>query len=136
MVKILKVTLSIFILSLIFNLTSVDAINQVATNHVDLPKLSGVRTVAGKHYKNDSSKLQYFMTAQCTNNSTGNDELVSVATVRGSFPYDSSAFIEVPKHQRVPLSNKHQLENEYIINAKVVNKINDTVKFYGIWEIN
>lgn len=135
MSKILKVTLSIFILSLVFNLTSVDAFHQVATEHVDLPRLSRIKTVTDKVKKTDY-ELQYFMTAQCTNNSTGGDELVKVATVRAAEPYDSSDFYDVPKHQRKPLSKYHQSEVEYRLNAKVANKISNTVKFYGIWEIN
>lgn len=48
MSKILKVTLSIFILSLVFNLTSVDAFRHLAIKHVNLPRLRGIKTVVNR----------------------------------------------------------------------------------------
>ena len=86
-------------------------------------------------YKEDNSKLQYFMTAQCTNNSSGVDQLVQVQTVRVT-SYSESSFIDAPKHQRVPLDQNHTTEAEYRLNARVKDRIWNTVKFYGIWEIN
>ena len=135
MFNLLKKGSFILVVMVVFNVTFVNAIHQLATEHVNLPILNGASTVAGRSYKEDNSKLQYFMTAQCTNNSSGVDQLVQVQTVRVA-SYSESSFIDAPKHQRVPLDQNHTTEAEYRLNARVKDRIWNTVKFYGIWEIN
>ncbi len=134
MEKVLKISILTFLLTVTLSTISSSALRQIATKHVNLPVLSGPKTVA-EYEKEDSSKLQYFMTAECTNNSSGKDQLVQVQTYRiatGNY----SDFVDAPKNERIQLSNKHMYDVGYRLNAKVKDSIWNTVKFYGIWEIN
>lgn len=134
MIKILKLSIIIFIFTLLFTSFSANAeVHNIATKRVNLPILSTQRTVA-RYEKQINFSDQYFMTGRCTNNSTGNDQLVEVQTYMVSGG-DYSVYYKVPKHERV-LLDEHKLGGDYKLNARVVDKIWNTVDFYGIWQIN
>ena len=54
MFNLLKKGSFILVLMVVFNVTFVNAIHQLATEHVNLPILNGASTVAGRSYKEDN----------------------------------------------------------------------------------
>lgn len=135
MKKILKITISVFILTLLVSALKTYALHQVAVNNVTVPRLQGLVT-AQRSQKEDTNP-QKFQTSKCKNNSSGADETVQVRTYRAT-GQKYSEFVSVPKNQTVTIKGGSNTDAnyEYALQARNKNSIWQTVNFWGIWLIN
>lgn len=135
MKKILKITISVFMLTLLVSSFRACALHQVAVNDVSVPILKNL--VTAKRATKDSYDPQKFQTSVCKVNGSGEDALVEVRTYRTK-GQKYSDFSSVPKNQTVTIRGGSNTDKgyEYALEARNTVSIWKTVNFWGIWLIN
>lgn len=135
MIKLLKITISVFVLTLLVSTFKVYALHQVGVTNVSVPILKGLVT-ASRSVK-ENSDPQKFQTVACRNSITGDDELIEVQTYNGQNGKYSD-FISAPKNSTVTIPNGDNITAgiNYALNARNTRSILATVKLAGVWIID
>lgn len=135
MKKILKITISAFVLTLLASAFKVYALHQVGVTNVSVPILKGLVTAQRSTKENNGP--QKFQTVGCRNNVSGNDELIEIQTYNGKNGKYSS-FVSAPKNKTttIPNGNNTLPGIKYALNAKNTKSILATVSFTGVWLID
>lgn len=135
MKKIIRVSVLIFIVTMVVSTFKVYALHQVGVTNVTVPRLKGIVNAAKSAKEKDT--MQRFQTVTSRNNSSGEDEVIEVRTYNdenGKY----SEFIPAKKDTTVTIPNGYNttIGVTYILHARNTQQRLATVHFSGVWIID
>jgi len=132
--KYIKISLSIFIFTLIFSASYSKAIVSVI-NDITIPSLSGIWTIGEEVAKYNSSE-QKAMKTSCTDNLSGDERAIEARTYDMYGGGNYSSWIVLSTSYKGWGSENTEYNTSYKIQLRAKSSLLTTATFYGRWMVD